>query len=104
MGDYFEFKGKFAQIHYSLMRKSRFEKEEVTRYNLVFESVEDLRTLLGMGAEESVLLEDESILFSQFENTYLSNANRIYINREAEFMDQVSTSGVLEKLIKTGHF
>lgn len=106
MGDYFQFRGKFAQMNFALRRKSRWENEEVVRYNLVFEKADDLATLLSMGADETVVLDNESIPFSQFKESYISKANRIYVDHEVEFMDRVSQAdipSVIQKLIEKGH-
>ena len=42
MGDYFEFRNKSAHMRFALRRKSRWEREDVVRYNFIFENVDDL--------------------------------------------------------------
>lgn len=103
MEDYFEFRNKSAHMRFALRRKSRWEREDVVRYNFIFENVDDLAVLLSMNADESVTLDDETMPFSQFREEYLSKANRIYVDKETEFMDMFASADVpntLEKLAK----
>ena len=103
MSDYFEFRGKSAQMSFALRRKSRFDSTQEVKYNLIFEDVDDLTALLSMDADEPVVFDDESMPYSQFKEKYLSNANRIYVSREVQFMDMVDSSNlpsILEKISK----
>ena len=66
-----------------------------------------LQSSLSMNAGESVTLDDETMPFSQFREEYLSKANRIYVDKETEFMDMFASADVpntLEKLAKESSF
>ncbi len=90
MTDRFTFRDKSANIGVVLMRKSKSGSQKIMRYDFSFKNIQDITTFLSMNDSEPVSFNDEETLtHKDFMDSYFSNANRIYTNRETEFIDRV---------------
>ena len=91
MGDHLEFKGKTAYVNFVQVPKSREDISKVVKYDISFDSLDDLQILLNMGPDEIITLGDERMLYSRFRSEILERAHRIYPIKDGKLFDMVKS-------------
>ena len=99
MGDFLAFRGKeekarSAYINSVQISKSREDLTKILRYDIVFESIDDLRFLLNMDSNEIVTINATNIKYEQFRKEILQNTHRIYLSKDGRFFDQVESADI----------
>ena len=101
MGDHLEFKGKTGYVNFVQRPKSRDDMRKVVKYDISFDSLDDLQVLLNMSPDEIIIVGDERMLYSRFKSEFLERTHIIYPIKDGKLLDMVELAdipGALEKL------
>jgi hypothetical protein len=100
MGDSIEFKGRIGYLNSVIRSRSATDSERIAKYDISFDSIDDLCALLNMDPDEIVIVGDERMPYSRFKSEVLEKTHRIYPIKDGKLLDMVEAGmDKLEELV-----